>query len=147
MVLEIRRSKSMVLDPGDPNRRSAGSFFVNPVVSPEEAAEVRTRCPGTTGRPMPEFPAPGGGASAGRVKLSAAWLIEEAGFRRGERRGRAGISTRHSLALVNRGGATPAEIVALAATLRRRVRQVSGITLEPEPVFLGFDRSVEELLG
>ncbi len=146
-VLAVRRSKSMVLDRGDPNRRSAGSFFVNPVLSPDEAAEIRSRCPGVTGRPMPQFPAAGGRASAGRVKLSAAWLIEEAGFRRGERLGRAGISTRHSLALVNRGGATAAEIVALAAKIRRRVRQVSGVTLEPEPVFLGFEKDVDALLG
>ncbi len=161
-VLAVRRSKSMVLDRGDPNRRSAGSFFVNPVLSPDEAAEIRSRCPGLTGRPMPQFPAAGGRASAGRasagrasagrasagrVKLSAAWLIEEAGFRRGERLGRAGISTRHSLALVNRGGATAAEIVALAAKIRRRVRQVSGVTLEPEPVFLGFKEDVATLLG
>ncbi len=141
-VLAIRRSKSMVLDPGDPNRRSAGSFFVNPVVSAAAAEEVRACCPGVTGRPMPEFP-----AGDGQTKLSAAWLIEEAGFERGERRGRAGISSRHSLALVNRGGATAAEIVALAAAVRRRVREVSGVTLEPEPVFLGFKEDVATLLG
>ena len=140
-VLEIRRSKSMVLDPGDPNRRSAGSFFLNPVVTAEQAAEIRERFRGAAGRPMPEFPAAGGG-----VKLSAARLIEEAGFRRGDRHGGAGISTRHSLALVNRGGATAVEIVALAAKIRRRVRDLCGVTLEPEPVFLGFEKSVDEML-
>jgi len=137
-VLDIRRSKSMVLDPGDPNRRSAGSFFVNPVVSETQAAAVRERL----GDPaMPAYPAEGG------VKLSAAWLIERAGFRRGDRRGRAGISSRHALALVNLGGATAAEIVSLASEIRKKVREASGVTLVPEPVFLGFRDELDVLLG
>ncbi len=137
-VLEIRRGKSMVLDPADPNRRSAGSFFLNPIVAPEQAEEVR-RC---AGEEMPAFPADGG-----RVKLSAAWLIERAGFRRGDRLGRAALSSRHVLALVNAGGATAAELIALASKVRRGVRDVFGVTLWPEPVFLGFEEDADALLG
>ena len=137
-VLAVRRGKSMVVEAGDPNRRSAGSFFTNPVVEPEVAAAIRRR----SGREMPAFPAPDG-----RVKLSAAWLIEEAGFARGDAQGRVGISSRHSLALINRGGASAAEMVALAGKIRRRVRRVSGVTLWPEPVFLGFEDDVDTLLG
>ncbi|MCP3960343.1 MAG: UDP-N-acetylmuramate dehydrogenase [bacterium] len=137
-VLDVRRGKSMVLDdPRDPNRRSAGSFFTNPVVASELAEEVRRR----TGRDMPAYPADGG-----RVKLSAAWLIERAGFQRGEKRRRAGISSRHALALVNLGGAKAVELVALAAEIKGRVRRLFGVTLQPEPVFLGFDRNAGDLL-
>ncbi len=143
-VLEIRRGKSMVIEPGDPNRRSAGSFFVNPVAPPERAEAVRRRWRERAGgqAEMPAYPAAGG-----RVKLSAAWLIEQAGYERGYRLGRAALSSRHTLALINRGGATAAEIVALAAQLRRGVHRAFGVTLDPEPVFLGFSESVEELLG
>ncbi len=139
-VLEIRRGKSMMLDPADPNRRSAGSFFVNPTVTPEAAREVRERLEPSGGR-MPAYPAAGGG-----VKLAAAWLIERAGFHRGYRLGQAAISTHHALALVNTGGATAAEIVALASRIRRGVRDACGVVLEPEPIFLGFDAAIDELL-
>ncbi|MCP4658033.1 MAG: UDP-N-acetylmuramate dehydrogenase, partial [bacterium] len=144
VVLDIRRGKSMVLDPADPNHRSAGSFFVNPTVTPEAAREVRERLepPGSDpGNRMPAFPAAGG-----RVKLAAAWLIERAGFHRGYRLGKAAVSTRHALALVNTGGATAAEIVALASRIRRGVRDACGVPLEPEPVFLGFETGVGDLL-
>jgi len=133
-VLALRRGKSMVLEPGDPNRRSAGSFFLNPVVSRERAEAVRRAAGEKKGTPMPAYPAPNDG-----VKLAAGWLIERAGFRRGENRGRAAISSRHALALVNRGGATAAEIVRFAAEIRRRVRERFGVTLECEPTFLGFE--------
>ena len=83
---------------------------------------------------MPAYPAPGGG-----VKLSAAWLIERAGLRRGDRRGRAGISTNHTLAIVNCGGATAGEVVSLAREVRDRVRERFGVTLTPEPVFVGLE--------
>ena len=141
-VLEVRRSKSMVLDPEDPNRRSAGSFFVNPVVDPAMAAEAlrRFREAGGEGE-MPAYP-----AAEGRTKLAAAWLIERAGFERGHRQGRVGLSSRHTLALINRGGATARELLGLAATIRTGVRERFGVSLEPEPVFLGFDAPVEELL-
>ena len=137
-VLEVRRGKSMVIEPGDPNRRSAGSFFTNPVVAPEVAETVRRRSAGE----MPAFPAPGG-----LIKLSAARLIEEAGFSRSDRLGRAALSSRHVLALVNRGGATAAELIALAAQVRAGVRAAFGVTLQPEPTFLGFDRDADALLG
>ena len=135
-VIEVRRSKSMVIDPEDPNRRSAGSFFVNPVVAPEGAEEVRRRL-GITD--MPAYP-----TRDGRLKLSAAWLIEKSGFERGFRLGRAGISSRHSLALVNTGGASAAEIVALARRVRQGVHEATGVTLSPEPVSLGFESDAFE---
>ncbi len=145
-VLEVRRSKSMVIDPDDPNRRSAGSFFLNPLATPAQADAIRRRCSGE----LPEFPAAGGrvgrAGGAQAVKVPAARLIEEAGFARGFTLGRAGISSRHSLALINRGGATAADIVALAAAIRRRVRDAFGVTLTPEPTFLGFEQDVDTLL-
>jgi UDP-N-acetylmuramate dehydrogenase len=139
-VRALRRGKGMVLDADtpadDPDRRSAGSFFLNPVVPAALAADVAARAPG----PVPSWP-----AGEGRVKLSAAWLIERAGLRKGERRGGVGLSTRHALALVNRGG-TAAELVAFAAEIRRRVAAETGVTLHPEPVFVGFDRPADALL-
>lgn len=135
-VLEVRRSKSMVRDPQDPNSRSAGSFFVNPVVPEAQAERMATEALG-----MPLYP-----AGPGLRKLSAAWLIEKTGFQKGHQHGRAGLSANHVLALVNRGGATAADLIALAAEIRRGVRQRFGVLLEPEPNFLGFRESVEELL-
>ena len=142
-VLEIRREKSMVLDPHDPNRRSAGSFFVNPVVE-EQAAEAVLRRVRERGivEPRPADP-----AGAGFRKLSAAWLIERAGFSRGWSLGPAGLSSRHTLALINRGGATAADLLAAAGKIRRGVLEVFGVCLVPEPVFIGFDASVDSLLG
>jgi UDP-N-acetylmuramate dehydrogenase len=133
-VLELRRGKSMVLDADDPNRRSAGSFFVNPVLSPAELAAVRKRASAAgIADEVPTFAADGE-----CLKIPAAWLIERAGFAKGHARGRVGISTRHSLALVNRGGATADELLALARDIAARVEQRFGIRLQPEPVFLGF---------
>lgn len=149
-VLEIRRSKSMVLNLDDPNHRSAGSFFVNPVLDPEELARVerrvRTRQGDHSAEAMPRYPMPPDSDGGERIKLSAAWLIESAGFRRGYSLGAAGISSRHALALINRGEATAADLVALAARIRRRVRGSFGVILEPEPTFLGFRRPISELL-
>jgi UDP-N-acetylmuramate dehydrogenase len=140
-VLAIRRSKSMVIDAADPNHRSAGSFFVNPVVSAERAAAV-AEAAGTEAGPMPRFEVPGG------VKLSAAWLIERAGFTKGTSDGRVGISTRHALAIVNRGGASARELLAFAAKVRAAVNARFRVTLAHEPVFLGFDpEEVEALEG
>ena len=137
-VIDVRRRKSMVIDPDDPNRRSVGSFFMNPVVPTSEAQrlEAAVRADGTLAadEKMPAFP-----AADGRIKLSAAWLIERAGLQRGYRRGRAGISTNHTLAIVNCGGATAQEVVALAREIRGRVRDRFGITLMPEPVFVGLE--------
>jgi UDP-N-acetylmuramate dehydrogenase len=135
-VIEVRRRKSMVIDPDDANRRSVGSFFMNPVVPAEQArrieADLRAAGRLAADDKMPAYP-----AADGRTKLSAAWLIERAGLRRGHRRGNAGISTNHTLAIVNCGGATAQEIVGLAREIRDRVRDRFGITLAPEPVFVG----------
>lgn len=135
-VLSIRRRKSMVIDPNDPNRRSAGSFFTNPIVPTELADRVAA----TADVPMPRFPVLGG------EKLSAAWLIERAGFEKGYGDGPAGLSTNHCLALINRGTATASDLVRLAARIRRAVRERFGVTLTPEPTFIGFERPTEVLL-
>jgi UDP-N-acetylmuramate dehydrogenase len=137
-VLELRRDKSMVLDdPEDPNRRSAGSFFVNPVLDPEGADEVAARALAlgvvAGAEQVPRFT-----TGEGRVKIPAAWLVEAAGFRKGFRRGAVGLSSRHALALVHHGGGNTAELVALARDIRNAVRTRFGVTLQPEPVFLGF---------
>ncbi len=136
-VLALRRSKSMVFDEGDPNHRSAGSFFTNPVVDDAVADAVATKAiaDGTIDDPrrMPRYPAPSG------VKLAAGWLIEAAGMPRGYGDGPVGLSTRHALALVNRGDATAADVVAFARHVRDRVRDTFGVTLVPEPVFVGLD--------
>ena len=128
-VLAIRRSKSMVLDRDDENRRSCGSFFMNPIVAAEQAARVVT----LSGDPaMPRWP-----ERDGRVKLSAAWLIERAGFRRGQRQGPVGISTRHALAIVCHDGAGARDVLTFARHVHDAVAERFGIRLSPEPVFWG----------
>ena len=131
-VREIRRNKAMLLVPGGDDAKSAGSFFKNPVVTAEELTRLAALT-SSRGSDMPNYP-----AGEGRHKLSAAWLVEHAGFAKGYSRGAAGISTRHALAIVNRGGATAAEIVALKNEIQSRVLAEFGISLQPEPVFLGF---------
>ena len=126
-VIALRRSKGMVVDPADPDSKSAGSFFTNPIVDAHDAAAIAERA----GATPPQWPQPDG-----RVKLSAAWLIERAGFAKGTVRGRVGISTKHALALVNRGGATTAELLALAREIQNGVAATLGARLEPEPVIL-----------
>jgi len=132
-VLALRRGKSMVLDPNDPNTRSVGSFFTNPVLPAAAFAQLEARWRTTQGEqasPIPTFPADGG------VKVPAAWLVERAGFPKGLRRGGAGISSRHALALVNYGGTTT-ELLALAEEVREGVHQKFGIRLEHEPEIVG----------
>ena len=133
-VRSIRLSKGMLLVGGDTDCRSAGSFFKNPVVGENHAIRIAVIC----GEEPPRFPPGGGVENAGKVKLPAAWLIERAGFARGYSLGGAGISSRHTLALVNRGGATAAEILALAGEIRQAVRERFDIELEMEPVMVGF---------
>ena len=128
-VLAIRRSKSMVLDPRDPNRRSCGSFFTNPIVSAADCARVETLARDPA---MPRWVQPDG-----RVKLSAAWLIERTGFSRGDADGAVGLSTRHTLAVVAHEGARARDVVAFAAKLQTRVLERFGVRLTPEPVFWG----------
>ncbi len=133
-VLELRRQKGMVLDPADPDSVSAGSFFVNPIMCTERFAELERRAAERFWQPggPPAWPQADGG-----VKTSAAWLIERAGFRRGFGAGRAGVSTKHTLALVNRGGATADDLVTLGRQIRRAVERASGVMLAPEPTFVG----------
>jgi UDP-N-acetylmuramate dehydrogenase len=127
-VLLIRRQKGMVVDAADPDTRSVGSFFVNPVLPAERFATLKD----TAGGAVPSFAVDGG-----RVKVPAAWLIERAGFPKGFAAGAAGISSKHPLALVNRGGATAREIVALGARIKREVADRFGVWLKAEPVFVG----------
>ena len=131
-VVELRRKKGMVLDPADLDSTSAGSFFTNPILSAEALAALRDRAEGHG--QVPVFPEPDG-----RFKVSAAWLIERAGFPKGfvGDGGRVAISSKHALALVNRGGASTEELIALARRIREGVRTRFGITLENEPVFVG----------
>lgn len=133
-VLELRTGKGMVLDPDDPDTYSAGSFFTNPVIEPARWDEVRARIVAATGVD------PTAHRGADGHKLSAAWLISRAGFERGftvTDDARVGLSTKHSLALTNRGGGTTAELMVLAATVRAGVRAAFGVELEPEPVLVG----------
>ncbi len=130
-VLQIRRGKGMVIDPADPDTRSVGSFFMNPVV----AAHVHQRIASESS----EGRAPGFTLPGGTVKIPAAWLIERAGFSKGYGGDRAALSTKHPLAIVNRGGATAHDVVGLAVEIKRRVLDRFGVALYPEPVFVGFD--------
>jgi len=130
-VLELRRGKGMVLDPDDHDTWSAGSFFTNPLLEPAAFAVLARRAGGLDGAP-PSFPAAGG-----RVKTSAAWLIERAGFAKGEARGEVALSSKHALALTNRGGAGAEQIVAFAREIAERVEQRFGVALSPEPVLVG----------
>jgi UDP-N-acetylmuramate dehydrogenase len=135
-VRGIRKNKGMLLVEGDPACRSAGSFFKNPSVTPEVAGRVK-KIAADSGSTLRVFPAEGG-----LTKIPAAWLIEQAGFSKGYTMGAAGISSRHTLALVNlgdgRGGATAAEILALAERIQAAVEARFGIRLEMEPERVGF---------
>jgi UDP-N-acetylmuramate dehydrogenase len=136
-VRRIRRSKGMLLVDGDPDCRSAGSFFKNPVVDEARAQRVAS----AAGKEPPRFPTGPEHNDYAQVKLSAAWLIEHAGFAKGCVRGAAGLSSRHTLALINRGGAKSSDILALAGEIRSAVEERFGIRLQMEPVLLGFDRT------
>ena len=133
-VLRLRRGKGMVIDPDDPDSVSAGSFFTNPILAAEDFEALERRAAerfGAAVRP-PRFPEPDG-----RVKTSAAWMIERAGFSKGYGEGAIGISAKHALALVNRGGGTTAELVALAREIAGGVRDTLGVELQPEPTLVG----------
>ncbi|HTC79398.1 MAG TPA: UDP-N-acetylmuramate dehydrogenase [Terriglobales bacterium] len=132
-VRSIRRSKAMLIEEGDPDCRSAGSFFKNPMVTPEECQRINLSN-AAHGERVPQFT-----GAEGRLKISAAWLVEHAGFHRGYSRGAVGISSKHALAIINRGGATAAEIIALKNDIQSSVQDRFGIALQPEPVFVGFD--------
>jgi UDP-N-acetylmuramate dehydrogenase len=133
-VRRIRQSKAMLLVPADEDCRSAGSFFKNPIVSAEEALRIEKLAEKRTlNQVLPRYP-----AEDGRVKLPAAWLVEQAGFHKGYSLGAVGISRKHSLAIVNRGGATAQEVMTLKNEIEQKVFDVWGVRLEPEPVFVGF---------
>ncbi|MGW4484029.1 UDP-N-acetylmuramate dehydrogenase [Amycolatopsis sp. NPDC004368] len=133
-VLGLRRGKGMVLDPADHDTWSAGSFFTNPIVGSADVESVLRRITSVVGADVavPQYPADGG------VKLSAAWLIERAGFAKGHPGpgGRASLSTKHTLALTNRGTATTADLLTLAREVRDGVRERFGVTLHPEPLLI-----------
>jgi UDP-N-acetylmuramate dehydrogenase len=137
-VLALRRGKGMVLDPADPDTRSAGSFFTNPVLDRRQFAEVERRAAAWSGRPGERASAPSFPAGDGLVKVPAAWLIEQAGFGKGyPGNGSARISSKHTLALTNPGGASTASLIALAREIRNAVRQAFGVELVSEPVLVG----------
>lgn len=133
-IIALRRRKSMVIDPADPNSRCAGSFFTNPFVSPEHAERLvaDALAEGVVDDPsqVPRWP------EGERVKLAAGWLIERAGFAKGTKRGNVGLSTKHALALVHHGGGTTRELLAFAAEVQSGVRERFGVDLEREPRLL-----------
>jgi len=131
-VRKIRASKGMLISPGDDDSRSAGSFFKNPIVSSEQYQQLSARA-AARNLTIPSYP-----ALDKLRKISAAWLVEHSGFSKGFVDGHVGISRKHALAIVNRGEATAAQIVALKERIQERVEEIWGIRLEPEPVFVGF---------
>jgi UDP-N-acetylmuramate dehydrogenase len=131
-VLAVRREKSMLLDASDPNGRSCGSFFLNPIVSAEQAEHVRTVA---APHVPPTYP-----QHDGRVKLAAGWLIEHSGFEKGMRDGNVGLSTKHALAIVAHDGASADEVTRFSTRIQDGVRRRFGVELTPEPNFWGFEK-------
>jgi UDP-N-acetylmuramate dehydrogenase len=134
-VRQVRASKSMLITPGDEDARSAGSFFKNPVLSESEYFAVAERA-AARNLQIPSYP-----ALEAHRKISAAWLVEQSGFHKGYTKGPVGISRKHALAIVNRGGATAADVIALKNEIQQRVLGTFGVQLHPEPVFVGFERT------
>ena len=130
-VRDIRARKGMLIMDGDPDCRSAGSFFKNPVLTQEQHTALQKRA-AEKKLTIPSYP-----ALEKNHKISAAWLVEHSGFSRGYELGRAGISSKHALAIVNLGGATAAEVIALKEQIQQRVEDIWGVRLETEPVFVG----------
>ena len=126
-VIAIRKRKGMVLDPSDPDTRSDGSFFMNPVVTPAKFEDLRHRAEN-----VPHFP------SGDQIKLSAAWLIEQSGFHKGFMHGNVGLSSKHTLAVINRGGGTAMEVLELVRMIQEGVRKRFGVEMQPESSFIGF---------
>jgi len=131
-VRKIRASKGMLITEGDPDCRSAGSFFKNPVLSADGFDRLSKRA-AEKNLQIPSYP-----ALESQRKVSAAWLVEHSGFSKGFVSGKVGISRKHALAIVNQGEATAADVVALKNQIQDRVEEIWGIHLEPEPVFVGF---------
>ena len=126
-VIAIRKRKGMVIDAADPDTRSDGSFFMNPILTPAQYEEFAQIAP-----EAPHFPSSDG------VKLSAAWLIEHAGFHKGFVHGNVGLSSKHTLAVINRGGGTADEVRELVGMIQLKVREKFGVEIHPEPNFIGF---------
>ena len=135
VILAIRRRKGMVIDATDPDTRSVGSFFMNPVVARARFDRIAAANASTS---IPSYV-----MQNGEVKIPAAWLIERSGFRRGHADGPVGLSTKHPLAIVNRGGATARNVLEFAGRIKRAVSARFGVALRPEPVFVGFDLPVQ----
>lgn len=131
-VRQIRAVKGMLIQEGDPDSCSAGSFFKNPVISSAQHDELVRRAQ-SRGLVLPSYP-----ALESHKKISAAWLVENSGFHKGYVLGRAGISSKHALAIINYGAASAAEIVTLKNQIQAAVEKAWGVRLDPEPVFLGF---------
>jgi UDP-N-acetylmuramate dehydrogenase len=132
-VVKIRARKGMVINPGDPDTRSAGSFFTNPVITAAQLGRVEAAAAAAGAGPVPRYP-----AGDGLVKVPAAWLIEHAGFAKGYGAPAAArVSSKHTLALVNTGSATAADLLALAREIIAGVRAAYGVTLTPEPILIG----------
>ncbi len=136
-VIEIRRRKAMVIDERDPNSRGCGSFFKNPIVTADKLEELKRIFARDSEAMIPAFP-----MENGKFKISAAWLIEKAGFQKGYRMGNVGISEKHSLAIVNLSDASASEVIRLKNLIQIKVREKFGIDLMPEPVFIGFKDSL-----
>lgn len=132
-VLEIRRAKSMVIDEHDPNSRSAGSFFKNPIVSKEKFAEIELAAHAMGVEQVPSF-----SVDENFVKVPAAWLIEKSGFHKGFKLGKTGLSSKHTLAVINLGNAAAADILDLKNKIQKQVKEKFDVDLNPEPVFIGF---------
>jgi UDP-N-acetylmuramate dehydrogenase len=122
----------MLISPGDPDSHSAGSFFKNPVLGVEEFSLLSQKA-AARGTQVPSYP-----ALSQRSKVSAAWLVENSGFHKGYQKGAVAISNKHALAIVNRGGATAAEVIALRDEIQSKVATTWGVSLDTEPVFVGF---------
>ncbi len=134
-VLEIRRAKSMVIDENDANSRSAGSFFKNPIVSREKFAKIKKIAKRLNIENVPHFK-----VDEKTVKIPAAWLIEKTDFYKGFARGKVGLSTKHTLAIINRGNARAREILDFMRDIQNKVKERFHIELQPEPVFVGFEK-------
>lgn len=137
-VLEIRRAKSMVIDKNDPNSVSAGSFFKNPIVSKKEFEIIKENACSNGFENVPFYQ-----TDAENVKIPAAWLIEKSGIEKGFAFGRVGISANHSLAIINRGGASAGDVISLKNFIQTKVKESFNIELKPEPVFVGFDEDFQ----
>ena len=137
-VRRIRASKGMLITPGDVDSRSAGSFFKNPLLTEAQYHDLRERA-ALKNLQVPSYP-----ALEQQHKVSAAWLVEHSGFAKGYGLGPTGISRKHALAIVNRGEARAADVIALKDQIQERVLEVWNVQLHPEPVFIGFDPESED---